>query len=126
MRWFMVVLRKYAVFSGRARRAEYWYFLLFYILISIGVTILDLSLGVSWMGLPSMIFALAMAVPSLAVSVRRLHDTDRSGWWALIAFIPVIGPIVLLALAALDGTPGENRFGPNPKGADGGFVPHSG
>ncbi len=116
MNWFMVALQKYAVFSGRAQRAEYWYFLLFYFLISIGVTILDLRLGVSWMALPTIIFTLAMAVPSLAVSARRLHDTDRSGWWVLIAFIPVIGTIVLLVLAALEGTQGENRFGPNPKG----------
>lgn len=116
MNWFMAVLQKYAVFSGRAQRAEYWYFALFYLIIYVVLATVDSLLGMSEIGLLSTLFSLAVLVPSLAVSVRRLHDTDRSGWWFLIVFIPLIGTIVLLVFAAQDGTPGENRFGPNPKG----------
>lgn len=116
MNWFMAALKKYAVFSGRAQRAEYWYFLLFYLIIYVGLAIVDSLLGMSEIGLLSLIFSLAMIVPSLAVSVRRLHDVDRTGWWVLFAFIPLIGFIVLLVFTVQDGTPGENRFGSNPKG----------
>jgi uncharacterized membrane protein YhaH (DUF805 family) len=66
-------------------------------------------------GLLGGIYGLAIIIPSIAVSVRRLHDIDRTGWWVLISLVPVIGTIVLLVFAVLDGTPGENRFGPNPK-----------
>jgi uncharacterized membrane protein YhaH (DUF805 family) len=121
MSWFLAVLKKYAVFSGRAQRAEYWYFFLFYLLIHIALVVVDRVTGSfnseAGMGLFGGVFALAMLLPSLAVSVRRLHDTDRSGWWLLIAFVPLIGGIVLLIFAVQDGTPGDNRFGSNPKAA---------
>jgi uncharacterized membrane protein YhaH (DUF805 family) len=118
--WYLQVLQKYAVFSGRARRMEYWMFVLFNILISIGLGFIDgiasfrTGLGV---GVLSGLYALVMIIPSIAVGVRRLHDTDRTGWWCLIGFVPFIGAIVLLIFFVLDSTPGSNRFGANPKGA---------
>ena len=119
MSWFLMVLKKYAEFKGRSRRKEYWFFILFYTLILIALTFIDVSVGTydaeTQLGLISSIFMLAMLVPSLAVAVRRLHDTDRSGWWLLIALIPLIGAVVILVFMVLDGTPGDNRFGPNPK-----------
>lgn len=119
MNWFMAALQKYATFSGRAQRAEYWYFLLFYIIIYVALMIVDGITGSlnaeSGLGLLSGLFALGMLVPSLAVSVRRLHDTDRSGWWLLIGIIPLIGGIILLVFTAQDGTQGDNSFGSNPK-----------
>lgn len=121
MSWFIAALKKYAVFSGRARRKEYWYFALFYLIIYVALSIVDRATGTfdvqSRVGLLSGIFVLAMLIPSLAVSVRRLHDTDRSGWWLLIGFIPLIGAIVLLVFFVLDSTPETNRFGHNPKEA---------
>lgn len=119
MNWFLMVLKKYAVFSGRAQRAEYWYYILFYLLIYIGLAVADGVTGTfsseAGMGLLTGIFALGMLIPSLAVGVRRLHDTDRSGWWLLITLIPLIGGIVLLVFTIQDSTPGENKYGPNPK-----------
>lgn len=119
MNEFVDVLRKYAVFSGRARRREYWWFVLIYLLISLGLMLLDGILSSSHRmgstGLLGGLFGLAMFLPSIAVSVRRLHDSDRSAWWLLIAFIPLLGAIVLLVFCLLDSQPGENRFGPNPK-----------
>ena len=122
MSWYLEALKKYAVFSGRSRRMEYWYFVLFNILVSIVLAgidalllgTLDSGMGV---GLLSGIYGLAILIPSLAVSVRRLHDIDRSGWWILIALVPLIGTIVLLVFALLEGTAGPNRYGPNPKEA---------
>jgi len=119
MNWYLDVLRKYAVFSGRARRKEYWYFTLFNVLIHIGLSILDSAAGFSSaeysMGVLGGIYALAVLIPSLAVSVRRLHDTGRSGWWLLIGLIPVIGFIVLLVFMVTDSNPGQNLYGPSPK-----------
>lgn len=119
MSWYLSVLKKYAVFHGRARRAEYWYFALFNLLISIVLGVLDLVIGTGGddfgFGLLGSIYSLAVLLPALGVLVRRLHDTNRSGWWALIAFVPCIGGIVLLVFTVSDGTYGENRFGPNPK-----------
>jgi uncharacterized membrane protein YhaH (DUF805 family) len=121
MNWYLEVLKKYAVFSGRARRKEYWYFFLFNIIINIVLTVLDVVIGIFsaelGMGLLGMLYTLAVLIPSIAVSVRRLHDTDRSGWWLLIFLIPLIGAIVLLIFMVKDGNPGENRYGSNPKGA---------
>src|SRR4051812_3359841 len=114
------VLSKYATFSGRARRAEYWWFVLFQVLVGIVAAILDAALGTgfgSGSGVFSLIVTLALLLPGLAVTVRRLHDTDRSGWWILIGLIPVVGAIVLIVFTVLDGTPGPNRFGPSPKHA---------
>jgi uncharacterized membrane protein YhaH (DUF805 family) len=119
--WYLQALKKYAVFSGRSRRMEYWYFVLFNIIVSIVLGVIDGLLGTSGSyagaGLLSGIYGLAVLIPSLAVTVRRLHDIDRSGWWILIALVPLIGVIVLLVFALLEGTPGDNQYGPNPKGA---------
>jgi len=120
MNWYLQALKQYAVFKGRARRKEYWFFALFNLIVSVVLTVvdymtgsLDPELGV---GLLSGIYSLAILIPSLAVTVRRLHDTDRTGWWVLIAFIPFIGAIVLLVFMLLDSKPGDNQHGPNPKG----------
>ena len=121
MSWYLQALKKYAVFSGRSRRMEYWYFVLFNIIVSIVLGTIDALLGTlgsgMGVGLLSGIYGLAILIPSLAVTVRRLHDTDRTGWWILIALVPLIGGIVLLVFALLEGTPGPNRYGLNPKEA---------
>jgi uncharacterized membrane protein YhaH (DUF805 family) len=115
------VLTQYVGFQGRARRAEYWWFALFSVLVGIATTILDLALGTDFEnsalsgGFFNLIANLALLLPSLAVAVRRLHDTDRTGWWLLIGLIPLLGAIVLLVFFVQDGTPGQNRFGPSPK-----------
>jgi uncharacterized membrane protein YhaH (DUF805 family) len=119
MSWFLAVVGKYATFKGRACRSEYWYFFLFYVLIFVGLSIVDGIFDTynseQSVGLLSGLFAIAMALPSLAVGVRRLHDTGRSGWWLLIGFVPLIGGIVLLVFAVRDSNPGQNAYGPNPK-----------
>jgi len=124
MKWFLEVLtKKYATFEGRARRKEYWYYVLFYFLAIVALAIVDGVTGTldeeAGIGLLSGLFVLATFIPTIAVLVRRLHDTDRSGWWVLINVIPVIGSLVLLVFAVLDSQPGTNRFGPNPKGVMG-------
>jgi uncharacterized membrane protein YhaH (DUF805 family) len=119
MNWFQLALKKYAVFSGRSQRSEYWYFVLFYLLIYIGLSIVDGVIGAKvangTVGLLSTLFSLAMLVPSLSVTVRRLHDTGRSGWWLLVAFVPLVGGIVLLVFMVQDSQAGANEHGPNPK-----------
>ena len=121
MNWYLEVLKKYAVFSGRARRKEYWFFVLFNIIIALALTFIDFSTGLydveSEVGLLSGLYSLAVLVPSIAVTIRRLHDTDRTGWWFLIAFVPIIGVIVLLVFTVFDSMPGDNQYGPNPKDA---------
>lgn len=121
MNWYIEVLKKYAVFNGRARRKEYWYYYLFYTLIYIVLTIIDVVAGTfsaeAGMGLLSGIYTLAVLIPSIAVGVRRLHDTNRSGWWLFIGLIPIIGAIVLIVFLASDSKPEENQYGPNPKAA---------
>lgn len=127
-------LRKYADFQGRARRSEFWLFWLLLIIVEIVfmtiitlaggsvAVIADPSTDLAMSGAAWAVFAvymlalLALLIPSLAVAVRRLHDTNRSGWWLLIGFIPLLGALVLLVFYLLDGTPGPNRFGPDPKG----------
>ena len=119
MNWFLIALKKYADFSGRASRSEYWYFVLFYLLIGIGLGIVDGLIGTlhaqTGVGLLSGLFGLAMIVPSISVNVRRLHDIDRSGWWLLLIFAVIVGWIVLLVFGMMDSQPGVNRFGANPK-----------
>ena len=121
MGWYLEALKKYAVFSGRSRRKEYWYFVLFSLIVSLVLSAIDALLGTfsssTNVGLLGGIYGLAIIIPSIAVSVRRLHDIDRTGWWILIGLVPLIGGIVLLVFALLDSTPGSNRYGPNPKGA---------
>ena len=118
MEWYLNVLRQYADFSGRARRKEYWMFFLFNFLIMLGIAIVETVIGLGFMGigLISFIYAIGVLIPGLAVTVRRLHDTDRSGWWLLVAFIPIVGALALLYFMVVDGTPGANRYGANPKG----------
>jgi uncharacterized membrane protein YhaH (DUF805 family) len=119
MNWYLTVLKKYAVFSGRARRKEYWMFFLFNVIFTILATVLDNLLGTAiedlGYGFFYIVYALAVLVPSLAVAVRRLHDIGKSGWWLLVSFVPLIGGIWLLVLLATDSQPGENEYGPNPK-----------
>jgi len=112
------VLRKYTVFEGRAPRGEYWWFFLFNLLIMIGLTILDETIFGSGetMGVLTSLYTLAVLLPSLAVGVRRLHDTGHSGWWLLLSLVPLLGGIVLLIFMVLDGTPGANAYGADPKG----------
>jgi len=121
MQWYLMVLKRYAEFSGRSRRTEYWMFALFNFLFSLVPYLIGLALIINNNNLGmvlivlSVVYDLAVLVPGLAVAVRRLHDTDKSGWWLLIAFVPIIGSIVLLVFLCTDGTPGDNQFGPNPK-----------
>lgn len=119
MSWFLLALKKYATFRGRSQRSEYWYFFLFYLLIVVALSFFDVLLGTfsetGDFGLFSGLFMLAMLVPSLAVGVRRLHDIGRTGWWLLIAFVPIVGTIVLLVFAVKDSEPGTNAYGSNPK-----------
>ncbi|MEZ5839865.1 MAG: DUF805 domain-containing protein [Hyphomicrobiales bacterium] len=104
---------KYATFTGRAMRSEYWYFVLFYLIVGVGLGFVDgMLFGFENEFQPlSTIFGLGMLVPSIAVGVRRLHDTDRTGWWLLVVFVPVIGFFVLLFFYVQKGTEGRNRFG---------------
>ena len=121
MNWYLDVLKKYAVFNGRARRKEYWFFSLFNLIIIIVLGVIDGMIGSysasAGMGLLGGIYMLAVLVPAIAVGIRRLHDTNRSGWWLLIVFVPLIGAIVLLVFMVLDSSPGENQYGANPKEA---------
>lgn len=122
------VLSQYATFTGRARRSEYWWFVLFGVLVGVVLTILDAIIGTSalvW------IADILLLVPNLSVGARRLHDTDRSGWWQLIGLIPFIGVIVLIVFFCQDSKPGPNRFGDSPKyplayGPYGGQPPYPG
>ena len=125
-------LRKYAVFSGRARRSEFWFFWLFLIGIEVAFSILIGLAGGSitdpanrfgaMSGPAQALFALyalvmlGLLIPSIAVAIRRLHDTNRSAWWILIGLLPILGALVLIVFYVLDGTPGPNRFGEDPKG----------
>jgi uncharacterized membrane protein YhaH (DUF805 family) len=108
------VLSQYASFSGRARRSEYWFFYLAVVIVTVVATILDLIIG---MQILEWIVAAATIVPSISAGARRLHDTGRSGWWQLIGIIPIIGWILLIVWLATDSKPGDNQYGPNPKGA---------
>ena len=121
MNWYLHVLKNYATFSGRARRKEYWIFFLFNVLISLGLGVIDVVAGTYSVeyetGFFSGLYSLLVLIPSIAVSVRRLHDTNRSGWWVVISLIPIIGVLVLFVFTCLDSQPGTNRFGVNPKEA---------
>jgi uncharacterized membrane protein YhaH (DUF805 family) len=126
MDWMLLPYKRYVDFSGRSQRKEYWLFALFTIVVSL---LIDGTLGGSWSVLTGLrpaptasgsilggIFALVNFLPSLAVMVRRLHDTDRSGWWFLILLVPIVGFVIFLYFMVSDGTPGVNRFGDDPKG----------
>ena len=119
MDWYIGVLKNYAVFSGRARRKEYWFFVLFNVIISLVLALIDVATDTFdsevGIGLLGTIYGLAVMIPSIAVLVRRLHDTNRSAWWILIAFVPLIGVIVLIVFMFLEGNPDDNDYGENPK-----------
>ncbi|HTR71175.1 MAG TPA: DUF805 domain-containing protein [Mycobacteriales bacterium] len=108
------VLNKYADFSGRARRSEYWYWVL---ALALGWIVVEIFWAISrplgW--ILYLVLLIGTIVPDLAVGVRRLHDTSRSGWWLLIALVPFVGGIILLVFMCLDSTPGPNDYGPSPK-----------
>ncbi|HEY0814591.1 MAG TPA: DUF805 domain-containing protein [Pseudonocardia sp.] len=129
MNWYLKVLRQYVDFSGRARRTEYWMFTLVNVIVEIVLGFVDRALGfgsftgntsggvsvAASVGLLGGLYSLAVLLPSLGVGVRRLHDTNRSGWWLLIGLIPFVGAIVLLVFFVLHGTRGPNRYGEDPK-----------
>ena len=114
MNWYIGALKKYLDFSGRAQRMEYWMFTLINFLVMLALSIVDAVIG---LGILAPLYALAAFIPSIAVGVRRLHDTGRSGWWLLIGLVPLIGIIVLIVFFVQDSQPGANEYGPNPKGA---------
>jgi uncharacterized membrane protein YhaH (DUF805 family) len=118
MEWYLMVWKKFAQFDGRARRKEYWMFVLLNMIIClplyiIGLIFRDSVLGLVLLGL-YLIYVLASFIPSLAVGVRRLHDTNKSGWFMLLGFIPLIG-LVLLVFLCIAGDAGPNQYGPDPK-----------
>ena len=114
MNWYLEVLKKYAVFSGRARRKEYWMFFLFNIIIAFAIGFVTgfigaaFGIGTALSNATNLIYNLAIFIPSIAVAIRRMHDIGRSGWWILF-------PVVNLVFLCLDSQPGENEYGPNPK-----------
>ena len=108
-----VVQLNYANFNGRARRSEFWWFVLFNFILSLVASIIDrLLISIMGFGFVGIIVTLGLLVPGIAVSVRRLHDIDRSGWWLLLVFVPIIGALLLIYWEATEGTKGDNRFGP--------------
>lgn len=128
MEWYLKCWRQYADFSGRARRSEYWFFVLFNMIISYGGllcgTLIELSVGSS--GVISyilyIIYNLAIFIPGLAVCMRRLHDIGKSGWWLLLVLIPFIGAIYMIVLFCKDSEPGTNQYGENPKVQNSGYI----
>lgn len=107
-----VCFAKYVDFNGRARRSEYWYFVLFNFIVSLVAGFIDGALGLGFLGL---VAGLALLLPGIAVSIRRLHDIGKSGWWVLIALIPLVGWIILIVFACQAGTAGSNAYGEDPK-----------
>ncbi|MGA2640368.1 MAG: DUF805 domain-containing protein [Spirochaetia bacterium] len=118
MNWYVAVLKKYVVFRGRASRKEYWMFVLFTVIFGIVAAVLDNVLGIAIAGLSYgpiyIIYALATLLPSLAVTVRRLHDIEKSGGYIFVALIPIVGSIWLLVLVCTKGSVGTNAFGEDP------------
>jgi len=115
MQWYLQVLRNYTQFNGRSRRSEYWHFMLVNLIVAVVLGFTDGVLRkIIGFGMFGLVYGLAVLVPGIAVSIRRLHDTDRSGWWLLLAFVPLVG-LVLLWFMAQDSDAGTNRYGQNPK-----------
>ena len=106
-------MSQYADFDGRARRKEYWMFVLFNLLIALGVGLVGNLIGAD--ELLSGLYSLVVLIPSLAVAVRRLHDSGKSGWWLLLLLLPIIGFIILIVFLVKDSQPGSNQYGANPK-----------
>ena len=122
MQWYLKVLRQYADFTGRARRTEFWMFVLFSAIISIVLRVIDNLIfgnGMTSGGPLGLLYSLAVLLPSIAVSARRLHDIGRSGWWQLIGLIPIIGWIVVIVWYATAGKAEPNQWGQNPKAESG-------
>ncbi len=117
MNWYLAVLKNYAGFSGRARRTEYWMFALFHLIAVIVLTVLDRLIFQDGPGFLALAYVLLTVIPALAVTVRRLHDTGRSGWWYLISLVPLVGGIVLLVFTVSEGNTGPNAYGDDPKHA---------
>ena len=118
MSWYFVVLKKYAVFSGRARRKEYWMYNLFDTIIIIALVFWSETADWNIKDVAQYVFLgyfFARLIPDIAVRVRRLHDIDMSGWLCLLGFIPIVGPFIFLFFAIQDGTEGANKYGPDPK-----------
>lgn len=130
MNWMILPLKRYADFSGRSRRTEYWMFTLLYVLViavCFGLFAIDMSmqsdsvdpepgvLGIAAIGI-GVIWALGTIIPGIAVAVRRFHDQDKSGWMYLLSFIPYIGSFILLVFMCIEGTRGPNQYGDDPKG----------
>jgi len=113
--YYILAFQKYAQFSGRATRSEYWWFYLVTIAVSLLLAILDSVFSIPFT-LLSTIYFFASLIPSLAIQVRRLHDVDKSAWYMLLNFVIIIGWIWLIILNILDSNPGANKYGPNPKG----------
>jgi uncharacterized membrane protein YhaH (DUF805 family) len=119
MNWYLKVMKQYVDFNGRARRTEYWMFVLFNLIFALAAIVIDNVIGTAMEGVgygPIYgIYALATFLPGLAVAVRRLHDVGKSGWYILMAFIPLIGAILLLVKLVQNSQEGTNEYGPNPK-----------
>jgi uncharacterized membrane protein YhaH (DUF805 family) len=127
MEWMLMPLKRYADFSGRSRRKEYWMFLLGVFIAAILLSIVEGIVGLSGMvggvyGPLTTIFFLGIIVPSIAVQVRRFHDQDKSGWFVLLALIPFVGGLIVFVFMCLEGTKGPNRFGADPKDPAGAEV----
>lgn len=114
MSWYIQAIKNYCNFSARARRKEYWMFALISAVIVFVLEIIDTLIGV---GLFTSLYSLFILVPELSLSFRRLHDIDKSAWWLLIVFVPIVGAIVLLVFSLKPGTAGANRYGDDPKAA---------
>ena len=115
MNWYLEAFKKYAVFQGRSGRKEYWFFVLFNIIVSMVLGYIDRLTGTfvadAGFGIFSAIYTLAVILPGISVSVRRLHDTGRSGWWFMITIVPILGFFVFLYFMVLDSDPAENKYG---------------
>lgn len=125
MEWMTLPLKRYADFSGRSRRKEYWMFVLFQIIVLVGVAVVGgvlgafdgegSTLGTVFIGAIALIYLLGFFIPTLAVQVRRMHDQDKTGWLILLGFIPYVGGLIMLVFMCLDGTRGPNNYGEDPK-----------
>ena len=117
MHWYLAALKNYVGFSGRARRTEYWMFVLFHVIAVVVLSVLDGLLSREGAAYLTLAYGLLTILPALAVTVRRLHDTGRSGWWYLISLVPLVGGIVLLIFTVTEGNTGPNEYGDDPKHA---------
>jgi uncharacterized membrane protein YhaH (DUF805 family) len=119
MHWYTDVIRKYAVFNGRAARPEFWWFVLYNLIVAAVINLVaGIIVGRSSGQVVGDLYSLAVLLPSLGVGIRRLHDTNRTGWWYLLVFLPIIGWIVLIVFLAMASDPGSNNYGPNPQNPD--------